>query len=65
MAPAGVPAGLCEACRHARRVASARSAFLRCGLADREPAFPRYPRLPVLACAGFAQRSGGTSAPPP
>lgn len=47
------PAGLCERCVHARLVASARSAFLRCGLADRDPRFPRYPPLPVLRCAGF------------
>ena len=46
-------AGLCERCRHARRLASARSTFLRCARADTDPAFPRYPRLPVLACAGF------------
>ena len=47
------PAGLCDACRHRRHVASARSTFVRCGLADVDPEFPRYPRLPVLACAGF------------
>lgn len=46
-------AGLCERCRHARRVASARSSFLRCARSDADSAFPRYPRLPVLACAGF------------
>lgn len=48
------PPGLCERCQHARVVASARSAFLRCGLADSDPRFPRYPPLPVLRCAGFA-----------
>lgn len=47
------PAGLCDGCRHRRLVGSARSTFLRCGRADTDPAFPRYPRLPVVACAGF------------
>ena len=48
-------AGLCGRCRHAQRVASARSTFLRCARSDTDPAFPRYPRLPVLACAGFEE----------
>lgn len=52
--PLATPPGLCEHCVHARLVASARSAFLRCGLADSDPRFPRYPPLPVLRCAGFA-----------
>lgn len=25
-----------------------------CGLSAEDPRFPKYPRLPVLACAGFA-----------
>jgi len=29
-----------------------------CGLARSNPAFPRYPRLPVLACAGFDRIDG-------
>jgi glycine cleavage system transcriptional repressor len=47
--------GLCARCRHARVQASRRgSVFWRCGRADREPAFARYPPLPVRACPGFA-----------
>jgi 3-isopropylmalate/(R)-2-methylmalate dehydratase large subunit len=46
--------GLCATCRHARRITSARgSTFLRCGLAAVDPRFPKYPRLPVLACDGY------------
>ncbi|HZR80120.1 MAG TPA: hypothetical protein VFD92_03400 [Candidatus Binatia bacterium] len=46
--------GLCAGCAHARRIASARgSTFWLCGLAERDPAFPRYPRLPVVACRGW------------
>jgi hypothetical protein len=48
-------AGLCAECRHARRVRSARgSTFWLCRLAEVDPGFSRYPRLPVLACRGFA-----------
>ena len=30
-----------------------RSLFVRCGLADTDPAFPRYPPLPVRTCPGW------------
>jgi hypothetical protein len=47
-------AGLCNSCRDARIVRSDRGAlFLRCGRADREAGFPKYPVLPVLVCRGF------------
>lgn len=46
--------GLCAGCAHASRVVSARgSVFWRCGLAERDPAFEKYPRLPVLVCGGY------------
>jgi len=47
--------GLCRTCVHLRLLASARSVFVRCGLAETDPAFPRYPPLPVLACSGYRQ----------
>lgn len=67
-APAGPtpppPAGLCEGCRHARRVASARSSFLRCSRADVDPGYAKYPRLPVLVCPGHeAATAGGAPLP--
>ena len=47
-------AGLCGGCAHAAAVETKRgSVFLRCGLHDRDPRFPKYPPLPVGACAGF------------
>lgn len=46
--------GLCATCRHLRVAASPRSVFVRCGLAETDPRFPRYPALPVAACAGYA-----------
>ena len=48
--------GLCDRCLDARRVDSPRASYLRCGLSDRDPAYPRYPHLPVVACVGFRAR---------
>jgi len=48
-------AGLCDRCRHRRVVRSRRSSFVRCLLADGDPRFERYPRLPVIACDGFLE----------
>jgi hypothetical protein len=48
------PEGLCVTCRHARQVVSASgSRFTLCERSRTDPAYPRYPRLPVLACRGF------------
>jgi len=49
------PLGLCAACRHTRRIESARgSVFWLCRRSATDPAYPRYPALPVVRCAGFA-----------
>lgn len=46
--------GLCSICRWSRPVHTRRgSVFWRCGRADEDPAFARYPPLPVRACPGF------------
>ncbi|MBM4268480.1 MAG: hypothetical protein FJ144_18035 [Deltaproteobacteria bacterium] len=46
--------GLCASCGHARRIRSGRgSTFLRCGLSDTDPAYRRYPPIPVTLCAGY------------
>ena len=48
---------MCGRCRNARVIASDRgSRFLLCELSRTDARFPRYPRLPVLACGGFADR---------
>jgi hypothetical protein len=48
------PIGLCAACRHAHVVRSSHgSTFYRCQLAETDPRFSKYPRLPVLRCAGY------------
>ena len=47
-------AGLCGTCAHARAIRSDRgSVFYLCGLSRDDARFPKYPRLPVLACAGY------------
>jgi len=47
------PAGLCGGCRHARVVTSGRASYLRCSRSDTDTRYERYPRLPMLVCAGF------------
>jgi len=51
--------GLCATCAWARRVVSSReSVYWRCARAEVDPRFPKYPRLPVLACAGWEEGEG-------
>src|SRR5262249_55641702 len=55
--PTAPDPGLCGACSHAKLQRSARgSAFWRCGLADVDERFRRYPPLPVRACPGYSPR---------
>jgi hypothetical protein len=50
--------GLCADCRNARRIRSDRgSIFLLCELSASDPRFAKYPRLPVLQCAGYSPNS--------
>jgi hypothetical protein len=54
--PSRPPAGLCDSCRHQRLVPNTRgSVFSLCERSRQDPAYPRYPRLPVLSCPGFEQ----------
>jgi hypothetical protein len=47
-------AGLCAGCQHARRIESSRgSIFYLCLRAEYDPAFKKYPQLPVRSCEGF------------
>ena len=57
-------AGLCSTCLHAQLIASSKgSVFLLCQLSKTDSRFPKYPRLPVLSCAGYER--GNEIAPPP
>ena len=59
-------AGLCATCAHAAIVENDRgSRFYRCELSKTDPRFPKYPRLPVVACAGYRRNGAGSIAPPP
>ena len=57
-------AGLCATCEHARVITSDRgSRFYFCERSRTDPRFPRYPRLPVVACIGYDERSCTPSSP--
>ena len=59
------PAGLCATCRWMRQVTNRRgSVFYRCGLADRDPRYARYPPLPVLTCPGYDRAESRSDAEP-
>jgi hypothetical protein len=48
------PVGLCIHCVHAKVIRSDRgSTFYQCKRSFTDPAFPKYPRLPVRVCTGF------------
>ena len=60
--------GLCSDCTHCRVITARRSSFYFCERSTTDPAFPRYPRLPVLVCAGYEPRgddeANGPARPP-
>lgn len=48
--------GLCADCIYARQITSDRgSTFLQCQLSFTDARFAKYPRLPMLACSGYAK----------
>ncbi|HEU4906316.1 MAG TPA: hypothetical protein VFT19_09415 [Solirubrobacterales bacterium] len=50
--------GLCDSCMHRKLVPNTRgSVFTLCRRSREDPAYPRYPRLPVLKCAGHEPQS--------
>jgi hypothetical protein len=52
--PIDARAGLCAGCRHVRIIATdGGSRFYLCRMSYVDPRFPRYPRIPVIACAGY------------
>ncbi len=60
--PASNP-GLCASCRFMRRMQSDRgSVFLLCERSANDPSYPKYPRLPVLQCLGYAKREDNQKA---
>ena len=56
------PAGKCADCSYSKEIFSARgSLFYLCELSERDPSFPKYPRLPVLECAGYVLKEEGSA----
>ena len=54
--------GLCETCRHARRLESAKgSVFWRCEAAAHDPRLRPYPQLPVRECPAYQSGDGAGS----
>jgi hypothetical protein len=54
--------GLCASCTFARRIVSDRgSVFWLCRLSATDPRFPKYPRLPVVECAGYVREVDATA----
>jgi len=50
----GAPNGLCDGCAQQQLVPNSRgSVFSLCRRSREDPAYPRYPRVPVLRCPGF------------
>jgi hypothetical protein len=50
-------AGLCADCVNSKRIESSRgSRFYLCELSATDPAFPKYPPLPVLRCSGHTPK---------
>ena len=53
-----IGAGLCDTCAHQQVVRTTRgSSFSLCRRSRTDPAYPKYPRLPVLACPGHEPRA--------
>jgi hypothetical protein len=49
--------GLCADCAHARRIESRKgSVFYMCERWATEATYPKYPRLPVIQCAGYEKK---------
>jgi hypothetical protein len=59
-------AGLCDRCRHQRLVPNTRgSVFSLCERSRTDPAYPRYPRLPVRTCPGYEPVAAAPGQPEP
>jgi hypothetical protein len=56
-----VDGGLCDTCRYQRIVRSGRGArFSLCLRSREDPAYRRYPPLPVVSCPGHDRRPAGS-----
>jgi hypothetical protein len=54
---------MCDTCEHQQIVRNTRgSEFSLCQRSREDPAYPRYPRLPVSSCLGYQIRSASHAA---
>jgi hypothetical protein len=61
--PYSPPPGLCESCANVKIIDTRKgSRFFLCELSDVDPRFPRYPRIPVLRCHGYAPAESAADA---
>jgi GNAT superfamily N-acetyltransferase len=57
-------AGLCASCAHVQVITSARgSHFYLCERSRTDARYPRYPRMPVLTCAGYERNDDAIVSP--
>jgi hypothetical protein len=57
-------AGLCESCANVKVIETRKgSRFYLCQLSEVDPRFPKYPRLPVLQCIGYAPVTAPAAVP--
>ncbi len=57
MRPRDPSLGLCGSCRYRRGVIGRRGAtYVLCRRAESDSNYPKYPRLPMLRCAGYEER---------
>jgi hypothetical protein len=57
------PAGLCDSCTQQKLIGTTRgSEFSMCLRARTDPAYPKYPRIPVAACPGWEPRDQAAAA---
>jgi hypothetical protein len=55
-------AGLCDSCRHQKLIHNTRgSTFSMCERSKSDERYPKYPRLPVVECAGWERRDTARS----
>jgi hypothetical protein len=53
-------AGLCDSCRHQKVIRNTRgSTFSMCERSKTDQRYPKYPRLPVVECAGWERLDAG------
>jgi hypothetical protein len=52
--PESAIVGLCSDCAHAKKLKTKIDATIYlCGRAAADSRFPKFPRLPIMACAGY------------